>query len=246
MIKGKFMPSDENMHVLLVGRAAVYRILQNLIGNEPNEESLQQLVDPTTREVLGLFSQGSANYQYAFDNLYGALERGTKESGFLRHLEDCFNRLFVGPGAVEAPPWESVHLNKENTLFQPSTLDVRKAYVASGFIPQQYPHVADDHIAIELDFLARLAERAEMSLESGDTATALSALAASEEFLRKHLMKWVHNFAASVAAATHAYFYQEVAAMLAAFLPVDLEVLAGLQDALDKFCDIDVTMKAAK
>jgi TorA maturation chaperone TorD len=132
----------------------------------------------------------------------------------------------------EAPPRETYYVCSEKSLFHQLTLEVRFAYRHQGFLPAAYPHVADDHVAIELDFLARLAERAEASWETKDIAAVLNDLAASEEFSKKQLAKWASDFADVFKKTKYAYFYQETAAVLAAFLPVDLDVLAELKDAL--------------
>lgn len=61
--------------------------------------------------------------------------------------------MFIGPRELPAPPWESSYLNEDKLLFQEETLQVRMSYLKYNFIPKNYPHEADDHIALELDFM---------------------------------------------------------------------------------------------
>ncbi len=90
-----------------------------------------------------------------------------------------FNRLFVGPAKLAAPPYETVYVSDKRTLMQHSTLSVRKRYRAVGFEPEALNVQPDDHLAFELGFMVRLLER-------GDEES-LSALA---DFLENHLGRW--------------------------------------------------------
>jgi TorA maturation chaperone TorD len=236
------MDEAENIQVVLAGRGGVYRILQNLMGNEPNRETLENLVGQASRDVLSLFAAGEGEYQTALTALFAVAEEclrdggdGTKDAGVPEQLPNAFTRLFVGPGNTEAPPWESLYLTNDGALFQPSTLEVRKAYVAQGFIPQSYPHVADDHLALELDFMARLAEKALEAFSAGGqvgSERAKALLSASQAFLRGHLLKWVPTFATKLREAKHSYFYKEVVNLLETFLSIDLQAIEEVSGAI--------------
>lgn len=225
------MPEIDNVRIVLSARAGVYRTLQNALGNEPSPEMLEQLSGEAVRSVFLLFDTGQGAYENAAERLFAVSAeclRGGEEA--LSSLEGRFTRLFVGPGGTEGNPWESFYLNTDKTIRQGVTLEVRRDYVAQGFIPQAYPCVSDDHIAIELDFLAKLAERAEAAWAVEDTAKTLDALEASEAFLREHLAQWAGLFSRALSSAKHgAALYQEAAEVLEAFIPIDLEALADIR-----------------
>jgi TorA maturation chaperone TorD len=226
--------TEKSVSILLAGRAGVYRILQNLLGNEPSEEALQQLKSAAAHDVLSLFATEEGEYKQALDVLLAEAAvccSGGAEA--IERLSNGFTALFVGPGKVEADPWESFYLSRDNTLFQSITLEVRKAYVAQGLLPQAYPHVADDHVALELDFMARLAERLEDAFESNDSHKASEYLLASESFAREHLINWIPAFAEVLGKAQHSYFYREAGNLLVAFLPIDLQVLEEIRVVLE-------------
>jgi TorA maturation chaperone TorD len=229
------MAVDESIRILLAGRAGAYRIFQNLLGNEPTTGMLEQLLSPASQEVLGLFAVDDGEYQSALDGLFLETNHylyGTDNS--TSQIEDNFTRLFVGPGKVEVSPWESMYTTNETVLFQPATLEVRKAYVASGFIPQAYPHVADDHIALELDFMAQLAAKLSERYESGDVETALLVLGSSYGFLNSHLLLFAANFAAALSRAKHGFWYRKVGRALAVFLTIDAQALGEIEFNLSK------------
>ena len=230
------MSDIDNVRIALAARAGVYRSLQNALGNEPSLEMLEQLSTEATQSVFLLFDQGQGAYHQAIENFF-EVSKNNKEEGAeaLYALEGRFTRLFVGPGGTEGNPWESFYLNTDKTIRQGVTLEVRKKYVAQGFIPRAYPSVSDDHVAIELDFLTKLAERAEKAWHESDKKTAIEALDATEVFLREHLMKWTGLFAEALSKAKHgASFYQEAAEVLDAFVPIDLEALKDLSEAMKK------------
>jgi TorA maturation chaperone TorD len=178
---------------------------------------------------------GESDYKKNVDDLLNTARASFKaEDGanFLDGLSNDFTRLFVGPGKMEADPWESLHLSKENVLFQAVTLEVRRSYVASGFIPQSYPNVADDHIALELDFMAALANRAQDAYQEADIEKTRIALVASRDFLDEHLLVWVPSFAERLARAKHSQFYGKAGAVLNVFLPIDRLLVDELEMSL--------------
>ena len=229
------MPYSDSVAVLLAGRAGVYRLLQNLLGNEPSQETVRQLSSEDNHEVLSLFRSGGGEYQKALSTFESvSQEIVADKTEAIECLVIGFTRLFVGPGMVEAAPWESYYVSKDNSLFQEATLEVRKEYVCQGLLPQGYPSVADDHLALELDYLARLAERMLDAYDTADYGAVLGFLEASEAFLRRHLLVWAPRFAEALAKAAHAYFYSATADLLVAFLAVDLQALCEVMEQLGK------------
>lgn len=110
-------------------------------------------------------------------------------------LDAEYTRLFVGPGKLPAPPWESVYRADGDLLFQESTLHVREAYREAGFKAAGYPREADDHVATELSFMATLAKGAAAALEVADVDRASAFMTAQKKFLDAHLSFWLPRFA---------------------------------------------------
>ena len=148
-------------------------------------------------------------------------------------LKSEYTRLFIGPGKLAAPPWESVYRTKERSLFTRITLEVRSFYRSQGFIPELYPSVADDHISLEFDFLARLAAAAldayilEAQAEPSGT-DCQEALAASRDFLREHLLTWFDEYVGDLQAQQEARFYPHTALIAKLFVEADAKWLEGM------------------
>ena len=68
-----------------------------------------------------------------------------------QEVEFAFNRLFVGPAALEAPPFSSVYLDGQSLVMSKTTLDVREMYGALGLESPWKNQLPDDHISLELD-----------------------------------------------------------------------------------------------
>ncbi|MFY9141159.1 MAG: molecular chaperone TorD family protein, partial [Thermacetogeniaceae bacterium] len=106
---------------------------------------------------------------YPTQELMDAIKEGLYSEEFgeapvpsnLEELEVEYCRLFVGPGRVEVPPYESVYHGHDSTMQQglvmgPVTLEVKELYYEAGL--QLAADFSDmpDHIAVETLFLAYL------------------------------------------------------------------------------------------
>ncbi|RJT55274.1 Tat proofreading chaperone DmsD [Rahnella variigena] len=90
-------------------------------------------------------------------------------------LTDAYQRLFVGPYALPAPPWGSVYLDKESVVFGDSTLVLRQWMRENGIEPHLTQAEPEDHIGLLLMMSAWLAENSPSLLN---------------EFLTMHLLPW--------------------------------------------------------
>ncbi|WMW66542.1 molecular chaperone TorD family protein [Nitratidesulfovibrio liaohensis] len=114
-----------------------------------------------------------------------------------RDAEYAFNRLFVGPMAVPAPPYASAWLETEPRLMGESTMDVRGLYHALGYAVPDEGATPDDHLSFELDAaLALLALRDAPPFPATDTGRE-HGLAVDEAWcwlVAEHMGTWVPRF----------------------------------------------------
>jgi TorA maturation chaperone TorD len=73
-------------------------------------------------------------------------------------LPQAWQRLFIGPWALPAPPWGSVWLDKENVLFGDSTLALREWMRANGIAHAAQSQEPEDHFGTLLLLAAWLCE----------------------------------------------------------------------------------------
>ncbi len=123
-----------------------------------------------------------------------------------------YTRLFIGPGTVLTPPWESVFFSEERLTFQESTLRVREWYRRFGLEMKKLHSEPDDHIGLELEFLAHLAKLgAAASQETGEAPGEL--LDAQKSFLTEHVLTWAPVLCGQVRDQARSNFYRGIALM---------------------------------
>ena len=216
----------EDRELVLRARVVPYGCFQALFGSEPTDAVMAPLATEDFYDVMNVFARQDEKLAAVLDALRSAALALTADGRDVADvLGGLYGRLFVGP-------WESAHLAAERMLFQASTLEVRKAYVQQGLIPQNYPHVADDHLAIELDFMRLLARRAADAFCKGDEPAAAESLQASQRFLGDHLLAWAPSLCRALEVSAPESVYAKAACVLERFMKVDRDVLCEIQDAV--------------
>jgi len=226
---------NDSIAIILANRQYVYTLLQRIFGNEPSKESLTVIIGEQTKEYLELFFDHDDDTFRDFLSLLEELKQSvsvnTDET--LDKLQREYTHLMIGPNKLPAPPWESVYRSEARVIFQESTLIVRRAYLNYNFLPANYPHEADDHIALELDFMAHLAKLLLESFEENQIEEVKKLLADQKSFLEEHLLTWVGQFAEQIQNSKTHYFYPQIAEMTHQFLQIDAEIINELFSLLE-------------
>ena len=222
----------EAIELLLCNRLFLYSLMHKLFGREPDAELLNILTEEHTGEAFALLSEEEKDIMDRTEIFLKEVREEKQNPAFLEEAKDEYTRLFIGPASLVAPPWESVYGQKDAMLFQESTLEVRNTYRQFGLIPEGYPHVADDSLALELAFMSKLAERAMEDLHSGDEEGLDRLLESSGDFLKRHLLLWVPKFLERMQKASTQLLYPQLCVALDAFLRRDAESLKELRAAL--------------
>jgi TorA maturation chaperone TorD len=120
-------------------------------------------------------------------------------------LLDEYERLFVGPGQVPCPPYESfwredVPVDIRRTLMGPCTADLRRIYNELGLQVSARSGELPDHIAIELEALAYA-----LSLEETDAVAC--------QLFEGHLVQWLPRLCRAVAHEAEEDFYRNLAVL---------------------------------
>lgn len=122
-----------------------------------------------------------------------------------------FNRLFVGPGEMLAAPWESVYRSKTKLTFQEPTLQVRELYERFGVQAPAMHREPDDHLGLELAFVATLSDLAAQAAAAGDTAQLARCFETQRDFLQDHLLAWAPTCLALVGKHAETDYYRGAA-----------------------------------
>lgn len=200
---------------ILAARRYLYALFQSIFGSDPTQEIVELWRSPVTAEAAELLQTEDV-----------AALTSSLDGTDIEQLRRGYMRLFVGPNKLPVLPWESAIVGNERILFQRPTLEVRRIYRAHGFTPAQGESVADDHLSLEMGFLALLAAKTQEAAESGDEAVLDQALSASRDFLQNHLGAWIGLYAASMASEDG--FYALAAQAASSFVESDLKRLETL------------------
>ncbi len=136
----------------------------------------------------------------------------------LRQLEVEYNRLFVGPGHLPCPPYESAYTkdrpsDEVGLLAGPAVFDVKRLYAQAGFQLSSSFRDYPDHISVELEFMGHLC-----ASESRSRGNQAERWADREfEFMNRHVGRWAGQFADSVIGVTTCPFYVAAATLLKRF-----------------------------
>ena len=126
-------------------------------------------------------------------------------------IKDDYTRLFIGPGAVLAPPWESIYFHQERVIFQKQTLEVREWYCRFGLESVKLYNEPDDHIGLELAFVSHLAGLAYAVFEQKEQEKFEQLIAAQKQFLSEHTLQWAAGWSKLVVEHTRTDFFRGIA-----------------------------------
>lgn len=158
-----------------------------------------------------------------------------------------WTRLFSAPGPDQVPPYESVYRDKlvldlpdypefdyrggrvelSGQLYGDSTVHTLLLYAEADFALDPAWGTLGDHIGVELAFMALTGAAAAAAAAAGDPAGVACWAGRQRRFLRDHLGVWLPQFAARLAAKAPESLYARLAAVTAAFVAAEAEVMAA-------------------
>lgn len=208
------------LEALLVARSYLYTLFHKVFGGEPTEDLFAVLTCKETKDVLDEYAQGNEALA-GLTAFLGQLEQQDSLS-LLDAAKDEYTRIFIGPMALPASPYESPYRTMEATLFQENTLVVREIFRNAGYLPKAYQHVPDDHVSIMCHFAALCARKALEEYRNGNAEAAALALRQHNEFLRDHMGNWIGEYARQLRSSKTAVLYPQLVEGLAAFVDTDI------------------------
>ena len=230
--KGRETTASEGIAAFLEARAFAYDILKCAFLQEPSEKFIKLLIEGEIIQAFP-FADSSAALGKAADRIVQCLkEPDTFSRKKWESLHWDYTRMFIGPGKVPAPPWESIYRDAEHLYFSQETQEVRNTYRKYNLLPKDFGHDPDDHLGLELDFLHKLCERALEKAKSADETRLVEILNDQKAFLDEHLLKWVPHWTQDVVKSAETDFYKGMAQLLEAYLNLDRQMIEELLERL--------------
>lgn len=201
-------------------RSSVYSLLSQCFF-QPSEELVAYYIQGDGGEFLestvGILN-GKVVEELIRIKDFNAQAQDKSTGEILRDLKVEYNRLFVGPGHVLAPPYESVYKtrnedNKLGVVMGDDTIAVKKFYREAGLEIDDNFTDLPDHIAVELYFMSYLCNLEFLSVDEGEEGLAqLSKIKEMQkEFLKTHLGTWISDFTQAINKETNSDFYRGIA-----------------------------------
>ena len=204
---------------LISNREIMYRFLARLYRIEVDEPLLLQLFEmgfPTECDEQEL-TEG-----------YRMMTAWLREPGSdpLTDLAVDYARIFLSAGVFEgvaASPYESVYTSKERLIMQDARDKVASFYNANGLKLKKTMEIPEDHIALELEFMAHLCRE---TLQAGDNRARVSALLKEQKkFIERHPARWIPAFCADIEKCAATDFYRALGKITRGFINIEQGIL---------------------
>jgi TorA maturation chaperone TorD len=183
-------------------------LLAALHDREPTREWLEAARACPIQAQLGLVLESAAGRAalVAFDSAVAALP-GELSQQDLDDLAAEYANIYLR-FLYRAAPNESVWIDEDGLQQQAPMFDVQAWYKRHNLVSQDWAKRADDHLVVELRFLAFLFAQAKGRDDLGEAA----------RFMDEHLLRWAGPFAKRVAAETPLPYYAAAALLTHAYL----------------------------
>jgi len=200
-------------------RAAVYRLLAGVFIEEPSIDFLASLRAPDAQQAL---AQAGLRFNDDFTR---------PDLAALAEALACeYTTMFAASGGF--PPVESVRLT--GRYQQAPHFDVKQTYRRAGFTVRKGRfQVIEDHLGIELLFVAELLDRCAAALDRDDGAGYRQTERDIKRFWTLHLGRWVRGYCNLVERASEHSLYREMARLLAGFADEEIASMRLRVDDLD-------------
>jgi TorA maturation chaperone TorD len=187
---------------------------------ELTAERIGQLHSVGFPHNLGL-SMRAGNAREAIELMSGALQElpGPVEQATLDRLAADYAAIYIN-NSCRASPLESVWLDEDGLAYQQPMFQVRDWYRRYDLAAENWRKRSDDHLVMQLQFVAFLCRRARSREDLGELA----------RFLDEHLLRWVMDFAWRVAARCDTAFYAGLCLLSAVYLEALRDIVATATD----------------
>lgn len=192
----------------LVAHSLAYSFLSKAFYDAPDAEFIRMLADERLFDDWPLVNDDDST-RIGLELLQGFCAGW--HDGQLASLKEDYAALFIGPDALLAPPWESVYRSVDHLIFEKQTLEVRAEYQQFGMEIPKLNVEPDDHLGLELRFIAHLANVGLNALSENQ----LNVLALVQDeigvFYAEHLSQWSDECLSRIVQHAQTDYYRGVA-----------------------------------
>jgi anaerobic sulfite reductase subunit A len=210
-----------DLELLMLNRGNMYGLLARLYREEADEALLRRLL------AMDTSADSTPEITAPLRELQASIAHPMVAATTELALE--YARIFLGAGGQDSAfPFESVYSTPERLLMQEARDRVLEQYRQEGLDRATHFHEPEDHIALELEFMAYLCQQAALAFNNEHRPTATHYLAKQKSFLEQHLLRWVPEFCHDVTRLAQLDFYRAGARITVSFLRMEEDILGKL------------------
>ncbi len=225
---GAAAEEEMDLAALMDGRARTYGLLSRLF--------LKEVDKPVLTELQGMrfpAATGNVKVDEGYHLLYDYLRTSWDDS--ITELAIDFVRTFIGHGVngfSAAYPFESVYTSERRLMMQEARAEVLQTLRENNLKRGRWTE-GEDHIALELEFMQRMAMRTAEALRAGDEDKAIEQLRTQQTFAQDHLLNWLPMMTEDMRRFARTMFYQGLAQLVMGYVEEDADLLEELLDSVE-------------
>lgn len=143
-----------------------------------------------------------------------------------------YAKVFLGAGIVDvehaAYPYESIYTSPQKLIMQDARDKMFKALQEKNIGLEKGYDIPEDHLFIQLEFMAFLCKEVKNVMNEGDFKTTLLLLNDQKKFVEEHFLNWVPAFCEDVQKHALTNFYKGVAKVTEEYIKMDLAVIEDM------------------
>jgi len=217
-------------------RRIAYSFLSRAYEKEITVDFLEQLTkgNDFTSKISGLGGGKDLKEGFRLLSTYlkGLAERDLQEVKLELAVE--YANLFLGVGGKVHHPSESAYRSPDHSIMQNPRDEVLSAYWDAGVDKVKKYTEPEDHIAIELQFMAYLCGKTADTLKKGQKREAGEFLKKQRDFINSHLRLWVTKFTEDVSKGASLDFYKGIAKITNGFIQLDEQAINDLIEEIQR------------
>lgn len=212
-------------------RSLVYRWLSGLFARELEPETLEAYQTAEGAALLDALETEPALQPLAAA-LRGLAADPQGRATRLLDLRAAYARLFLGAGGVRsAPPYHSAYASEKGLLYQDQMVEMADLLAGLDMSVITDMKEPPDHIAIQLNVLAELADRSAHHAGTGSPPVRAQASRQQAAFIERHMLSWLPAFRDDCTAYDTSRFYALAASAATEYLKQDLARLSNVSSA---------------
>jgi TorA maturation chaperone TorD len=212
-------------------RQAFYMLLSRILEKEVTNDLLAALRDKKSFFSQSIEGIDDKKMTEGFRLVNHYFENSSKKSldEICLDLAVEYAGLFLGVWGKPPHPSESIYGSTGGALMQKERDDVLKMYRSVGLDRSKDFREPEDHVAIELQFMAILASKTVSASQAGDVREVRRIIDLQESFLRSHLGRWIGFLSHDVVEEGKLDFYKGICLLAEGFIEQDLQILSELE-----------------